>query len=617
LRSSFKSSSSSLFTLVPQAAPIELIAYDAAHADDYPETELQTKRWLVETVEPDWTICDVGADIGCTSILCSRLAPAGRIFAVSPPQTIEKFTKNVAFNHCQNVSTFSDFSTIDSMVAQLGLPRVDCLKIDGATLDMLRGAEGTLAKHDPWLIVGLGQPPGQLGAEPFEWLAGQGYNSAFVLDHRNYVLRRAGQRSGDGTSCFALIFDERPLFLQSLLRKGAERPSPFEKTPLARNGAPLEMSDGVASIEVPGPQWNYAAEWKAGIQDEQAYVLEFDVAVEGGEVGFGLLMENGDISSEVSVKPGEGRQRAEIVKFEGPIPVSVILRNTDPLAAHARVRLHDIRCFNCVPAPQHPLAPVLRPSTTTLSSRDMATALDMPMAPGDPTASIDIVPVESLGRALRFDRPFHPTRLYRHDLAGFNTERDETAIFEYLYRHFRPRQHLEIGTWEGHGATTVARSCAAEIWTINLPEGERDRFGKPLYGAGNDGSDGTLPSDAGDRIGWRYRAAGYGDRVHQVFADSLELDFSRWSEGFFDTIFIDGGHTQPVVVNDTEKTFSRLRSGGLMIWHDFCPEPHALAENEAPRGVVAAMAENLGRWRPWFDRMFWIRPSWILIGVKK
>jgi predicted O-methyltransferase YrrM len=379
----------------------------------------------------------------------------------------------------------------------------------------------------------------------------------------------------------------------------------------------MDISGGVTSVDVPGPQWNYAAAWNARIEDERAYILDMEVSVEGGEVGFGLVMEDERILSEVSVKPDEGRRQIEIVKFEGLAPKGVILRNADPRDSRARVRIYSNRCFNCVPGAQHPLSPLLERSKTTLSSREMTAALDMPVPPQQPTASIDIVPVESLGLALGFDRPFQPARLYRHDLAGFNTERDETTIFEYLYRHFRPRRHLEIGTWEGHGATTVARSCEAEIWTINLPEGERDDAGKSRYGAADNGECQALPSDAGNRIGWRYRDAGYGDRVHQVYADSRELDFSQWSAGFFDTIFIDGGHTKPVVINDTEKTFPLLRSGGLMIWHDFCPDQGALARNEAPRGVVAAIAENLDRWRPWFGRMFWIRPSWILIGVKR
>lgn len=621
LRSSFKRRSP-VFTLVPQAAPIELIDYDDALVEYYPECELQTKRWFVETVGHDWVVCDVGADIGCYSILCSRLAPSGRVLAFSPRRTIRKLERNVALNRCRNVSAFSDLSTIDSMVSTVRLSRLDCIRIqvDSANLDMLHGAASTLRRFDPWLIVSLGRDaaqPSSLGTELSEWLAGQGYNSAFVLDHGNYVLRRTGQRSGDGASPVALEFDARPLFLQPSLGKAAERPSPFKKTPLALNGATLDRSGGVTSIDVPGPQGSYAAEWQARVQDERPYVLSFDVEVAQGEVGFCLLMKDGLLLSEVCVKPGEGRQRVEVVKFEGPAPRSLILRNTDPLGARAHVRLYGSRCFNGVPGPQPPLPPVLNPSVTTLSSRDMQAALGKPMTLKEPTASIDIVPVESLGKALGFDRPFQPTRLYRHDLADFNTERDETAIFEYLYRHFRPRRHLEIGTWEGHGATTVARSCEAEIWTINLPHGERDQSGKPLYWTGVNGEGGALQSDSAERIGWRYRAAGYGDRVHQVYGDSLELDFSQWSAGFFDTIFIDGGHTKPVVTNDTEKTFPLLRSGGLMIWHDFCPEQRALALNESPRGVVAAVAENLGRWRPWFVRMFWIRPSWIMVGVKK
>ncbi len=60
-----------------------------------------------------------------------------------------------------------------------------------------------------------------------------------------------------------------------------------------------------------------------------------------------------------------------------------------------------------------------------------------------------------------------------------------------------------------------------------------------------------------------------------------------------------------------------LRPGGLCVWHDFCPDPEALSAQPAPFGVVQAIVENIARRQPLFDRLYWIRKSWILVGERK
>ncbi|HEY6980679.1 FkbM family methyltransferase [Reyranella sp.] len=642
-----------LYTLVPGAPPIELIDYYREFAGYYPECELQTKRWFVENVGNDWVIFDVGANVGYYSILFSRLAPSGRVFAFEPTETIRKFNRNVAFHKCENVVAFEralgasagrieedvyriwgqppermtyTFSTIDAMARELELARLDCLKIDVDSFDfeVLQGAEQTLERFDPWIVVELNHALARRNhsaPEAFQWLAERGYRSALVLDHENFVLRRAGQGRGTGLPRLELTFDTKPLFLESALEKAGERSSPFAPAPHRHNDTRIEGAAGVWQIEVKGPRWSYAAEWPLVSEEQTAFFVDIDVLVEGGDIGFSFLAADGStILGETIVEARSFRQTATLLKPEAEPIAGLLLRNADANGTAAQARILGIRCFDVAPA--RPTAPsrILTPSVSSISAREMAEAL------GESTESysgstIEVMPVGNLGHALGFERPFMPTALYRHKLADFKTERDETPIFEFIYGNFRPRRHLEIGTWEGHGATTVARASDAEIWTVNLPEGERNAEGKPMYPHADSAATADpvalQPTDAGAAIGWRYREAGFGPRVHQILGNSMELDYAQWSPGFFDTIFIDGGHTMEVVVNDTEKTLALLRSGGLMIWHDFCPDPLTLSQNEAPRGVVAAVAANLPRWRPRFTKMFWIRPSWILIGIKE
>jgi predicted O-methyltransferase YrrM len=224
------------------------------------------------------------------------------------------------------------------------------------------------------------------------------------------------------------------------------------------------------------------------------------------------------------------------------------------------------------------------------------------------TTSIDIVNVEDLPSLLGVPAPQElPPGAEDKPLADWKMETDDAPILEHLWRARAPRRHLEFGTWEGFGTALVAQSTSAQIWTLNLPEGEAATDGTSLYAS----------TDAGEVIGWKYRAAGVADRVHQILCDSRDFDTSAFAADFFDTVLIDGGHTPDVVRNDTEKALRVLRPGGLCVWHDFCPDPEALSKNLAPLGVVQAIAENIDEWRPLFDRFFWIRKSWILAGERK
>ena len=70
-----------------------------------------------------------------------------------------------------------------------------------------------------------------------------------------------------------------------------------------------------------------------------------------------------------------------------------------------------------------------------------------------------------------------------------------------------------------------------------------------------------------------------------------------------------------IVISDTKKAFQLLRSGGIIMWHDFCPPIYD--KFECTLEVMRAIHH---RWE-WIDeqtsKLFWIYPSWILLGVKK
>ena len=656
-----------MYTLVPDRDPIELVAYYPEFANYYPECELQTKRWFVEHVRPNWVIFDVGANIGYYSILFSRLAPEGRVFAFEPTRTIDLLRQNLRHHRVSNVETVQvalgaasgrmeediyriwgqaperlkyDFSTLDDMVGRLRIERLDCIKIDvdSFDFDVLRGARGTLERFRPWVAVELShalEKRHQSVSAALEWLVGRGYRKALVTDYYNFISRgEDGTESSQDVSSMQLTFDERPLFMPSRLIKSVPladvSPGNFHRY----NATEIKFhaGEGILRLVAPGPIWTYAVSWPVPekIRKSGPVYVEITLRVDGGTVGIGCASADHSqyCGEETIVEASSGVQAASIFVEDPSRAHSLILRNTDATGTTAEVEISAIVVFATKPrtiGTSSLLNPerkhlLLTECESVLSGKDLVT-----LCPAGDDA-VEIVPLAELHRGFGFARAFvSEVKVYHRTLAEFKTEIDEAAIFAYIYEQARPKHHLEFGTWEGFGVTLCARSSNAEIWTINLPCGETDAEGKPIYRCNDfDGAyaanritttaEGAMNS--GGVIGWRYRAAGYGNRVHQILCDSRDFDSSAFAPGFFDTVLIDGGHTADVVTSDTEKAIPLLRSGGIMLWHHFCPDREAVALNQAPRGVIRAIVDNFKSWRPYFARMFWIQPSWILVGIR-
>jgi predicted O-methyltransferase YrrM len=244
-------------------------------------------------------------------------------------------------------------------------------------------------------------------------------------------------------------------------------------------------------------------------------------------------------------------------------------------------------------------------------------------------AFIDIVPVDSLHQRLGVDTPLdYPAESLRKPFVNWRMEVDDAPIFRYLYRSVRPKRHLEFGTWEGTGVCMCAEECDATVWTINLPEGETIG-GRPAYSSapnevpsgasalkrGGDGRS-VYQTDAGVFIGHRYRSAGFGHRVCQILCDSREWDTSGYPSDFFDSALIDGGHSPDVVLSDTQKALAVVRPGGLILWHDFCPDPAVFPAMASVTGVVGSLTREWRSISRSLSDAFWIRPSFILAAVR-
>ena len=370
-------------TLIPGQRSIELVAYYTNLAAHYRECELQTKRWFVENVHPDWILFDVGAHIGYYSILFSRLAAAGQIYAFEPTDTFFMLEKNLAHNACRNVKALQmavgmisgpveenvfriwsegperytyNFSTVDDLVQKLKLPRLDCIKIDVDSFDfeVLMGAEETLGRLNPWIVVELCHSlsrRGQSVTEALEWLLHRGYRKAHVVEHDNFVLHRDPSEGGhaDGQSLL-LTFEDRPVILQPAWIKDAPTENLFVSEPLAHNDARIVMdSGGRISIAAPGPRWAYAGSWRRrdDIWFDQPFLLELKMQVSGASIGLGCVSEDfaAYVTKEIKVDPGSDVQTISLY-VESPVAARhLVLRNVDVAAHQALVVIYEFRCF--------------------------------------------------------------------------------------------------------------------------------------------------------------------------------------------------------------------------------------------------------------------------------
>jgi len=381
----------------------------------------------------------------------------------------------------------------------------------------------------------------------------------------------------------------------------------------------------IIDVTMAPERWSNALSYSLSIKplkalsDNDALMIECQVRVDQGALGIGVLADDGVtfIARERTTLAGDAPTTTRILVRDPHNGRHLMFRNVASSGTPTRFQLLKLSAFSR-PGGRDFHASWSSAGATSLPLPELSEALswarevwDSPFPERRPrlvAGAIEIIDVDALPSVIAGTYPIDlPATSQAKALIDWKMETDDAPILESLWRSQAPSRHLEFGTWEGFGATLVARATDAEIWTINLPEGEAGSDGTPLYSS----------TDAGDFIGHLYREAGFAARVHQVLCDSRDVDVSSFASEPFDTVLIDGGHTPDVVRIDTENALRVLKPGGMCVWHDFCPDPETLSKNLAPLGVVQAVVENHEAWRASFERIFWIRKSWILVGLGK
>jgi FkbM family methyltransferase len=212
---------------IPGMKAVLLQSYYNEFADYYPNAEMNTKRWFVENVKEDWNLLDIGANVGYYTVMFSRLAPKGKVYAIEPTDTISMLAKNLEYNGTvENVEIIKEafgkdignkkdkvfriwgeepenivykFNTIDNFVKERNI-KIDAIKIDVDSFDfeVLQGAKETIRTQNPYIMVELNyalHKRFQHEADALRWMAERGYVSTEIYDGENYLFKLSDDES--------------------------------------------------------------------------------------------------------------------------------------------------------------------------------------------------------------------------------------------------------------------------------------------------------------------------------------------------------------------------------------------------------------------------------------
>ncbi len=146
---------------------------------------------------------------------------------------------------------------------------------------------------------------------------------------------------------------------------------------------------------------------------------------------------------------------------------------------------------------------------------------------------------------------------------------DRVALAALVHRH-RPTRVFEIGTFRGVTAITMAANAASDavVYTLDLPPAlsaadVAGRYRKPTSGFHR-----MTEAGAARDVGRVLSAHSGGCRIEQLFGDSGTMDFGPFHDSM-DMFFVDGCHDYEMALRDTHTAWRCLRSGGLLVWHDY------------------------------------------------
>jgi predicted O-methyltransferase YrrM len=134
-----------------------------------------------------------------------------------------------------------------------------------------------------------------------------------------------------------------------------------------------------------------------------------------------------------------------------------------------------------------------------------------------------------------------------------------------LMKGLRPASVLEFGTYLGVSAYAMALNTPPDcrIHTVDLPDATGTNVLHELNAL-----DQRHVATSRHRVGEAFLRSPEQKRITQIRADSLEFRAESLVSNI-DFVYVDGGHSRPIVSSDTENAFRVLSNAGTILWDDY------------------------------------------------
>ncbi len=577
-------------------------------SDYYLTAELQTKRWILRNLPKDGVFIDVGANVGILTACAAIKAVEGLIVSIEPTSTFDVLKRNLKSLNDQlsniqlhnvalgenngkhkdklykiwgeePVEDIFDFKTLDSLVSELALKKINVVKIDtdGFELEVLKGASNTLRTHRPTVIVEVNEAMAirqTSHQDLFQFMIDAKYDKALILDGHNYVFTTSWGPGKPWPNCLKIMTDREEMIFDSLGELIASENIKNLVPEFIENR--IELVRGEKEVVFKGQieQWAYAVKLNVFVNEilPGETILEIQGELLSGSVGFSATNATGNmfLSPEKALSQnGFFNIRIKVKNFEN----SLVLR---PISSGSfEVKILSISAFS--------LGDIKLERIKNIKEIEVVSAATI-LKQIDP----------------KFNVSLH-NFIERSD-SGYLMEQSTAHFLAAFYSAFRPAKHLEIGTWEGFGSALALENGASEVWSI-----EKYEKINPEYKSRYLGSKETF------KPGWLVNQS-HLDRFHQIFGDSTDIDLEVLELSFFDSVLIDGAHDYQSVSIDSEAAIKLTKIESIVLWDDF---PIYESDINLPRvGVLKAIETMLPKLREVFQ-LYAVSGTSILIGFRK
>ena len=619
---------------------IDLVEHSRSAREHFSFCDPQMKEWLTLHAKEEWVHVDIGASIGDKTVLMSKISSKGLVYAYESSKDNLFLRKNLEHNKVANCTIieprteddhtndrFNSFK-LDEFVKEHDLRTLDCVRIDllSESFQALNEAKNTLWKYNPWLILKLPRSADKEQTQInqiLKWLSSQGYSEALVCDDQNYIFKRLDDNVTNGS--ITLHLNSRHPQFDTNFKLGAIVKNIKLRKIVSHNNTKIEFLTKGLNFTTPDRIWSQCISIELNHHSKTHLGVFVKGEVLTGRLGLGVQGAHDEyIYPERFFDVGE----FTFSTFIFPGSKKLMMRSTSKDNIRVYVEAIQLRNTDKFEVNEGEL-PGARKKIINLHDHTDGKDPNKPSI----TQTIHKWALELLSEDMGWKKNYAPLKNMGTREVDWKMETNDAAILSKIYQNFRPKLHLEIGTWEGFGALLCAQNCNAKIFTVNLPHGEFDeKLGSFSYTKWfeewqsipedavpikSENGRKLFQTDSKEFIGWLYKNTAFESRITQLFEDTRTWSASEFKENSFDTILIDGGHSEETVKCDTELAAKLLKPGGMAIWHDFSLEPVSLLYFETCRGVANGLAEAHEILNENFSKLIWIENSFLLVGIKK